>query len=263
MGTNLFLLASVALALVWNCGEPSDQPLRALYRIAMFTRSLNKMLPAVFAWYAARSCHDLFAAVFSFDLQFPLDDGVPTWVGTMPLQIIALQVSLAVWRAEKVESLLLRVRRSADSIHSEGIEQSLASARFDALPAIWGSGRRIALVVMSSLGCVSFAQVALPAVVIDEFLSDFMGKAQDHISRKFMPLPSWFEILIMPIADLSHFVPAVCKVVFLAAVVCPTHEHYSLVLTLAAAAAAVHNCYTVYYTLVDIPDTLRQLLRSR
>merc|ERR1712125_250091 len=91
-----------------------------------------------------------------------------------------------------------------------------------------GSGRRAAVVAVTSFGCIPFLRTAFPAVVLDEFLNFTIAKVQQLIDQKVMTLPALMDMVVMPLAGLIHFIPAVIHIVILALCDYPTYERGGL-----------------------------------
>ena len=73
-----------------------------------------------------------------FELQVRLDDSVPTRVAIVPLQVRFVQVSVSLGTR--------RTWKYGCCCALEDVKHPLASEKFDAFPAAWGSGRRVAFI---------------------------------------------------------------------------------------------------------------------
>eukprot|EP00929_Paragymnodinium_shiwhaense_P069191 TRINITY_DN34903_c0_g1_i1.p1 TRINITY_DN34903_c0_g1~~TRINITY_DN34903_c0_g1_i1.p1 ORF type:complete len:290 (-),score=54.94 TRINITY_DN34903_c0_g1_i1:372-1241(-) len=273
---DLSVVASAALGVLWQLGESrpmqegpitsTKDPMELLWRLVMQLKELNQVLPAVFAFLAADSITGFNVAAFTL---FPASEDAG-WLGAEPLSFyrqFALLLSLTIWRADKLHSLLQRAQRSVGVIKAEGPGTALKNAVSDvsdyAWPGIWGLGRRAANITISALGCVPFVKCALPAVVMDECLWYVLSKSQDLFGRKVMQLPPVFDVLILPILDLLHFIPVMCQVFYLAIFEYPDYDisgTSKLILVLCALSWTGHNC-NIFYTsaCMDIPENASQL----
>lgn len=292
-GVDASVIASAALALVWlrgaarsagSCGPdgtagaegaaPKAAALAAdaAWRIAALVRSWREMLQVVFTALAAASPLAALVAACSLGLTAPAAEGTSSdeWLGPGPLGLWrrwALLAAITLWRAEKLESLFQRMQRSVSAVRALGPLTSLQRALADPgtwlWPPFWGIVRRVALVAIASFGCVPFVLVALPSVVLDEGLWWALAWFQDLWCRKVCALPDAVVLLVLPLADLVHFIPVLVRVFLLAIFEYPGYEASAvspLLLTVCALAWTAHNCHTVYTTLcVDLPDTARSL----
>eukprot|EP00932_Pfiesteria_piscicida_P012860 SRR837773.24306.p2 GENE.SRR837773.24306~~SRR837773.24306.p2 ORF type:complete len:150 (-),score=29.16 SRR837773.24306:78-527(-) len=129
-----------------------------------------------------------------------------------------LLLGLAFWRAEKMQSLLERLKRVRGSAKSVGLGRAIGNVLTDPMgwswPGFWGVARRLSLIVVSSCGCSEFMLYVFPAVAMDEFLWWAMAEAQNwQISRRGAPLPIAVD-MICQILDQLHFVPVITRVLF-------------------------------------------------
>jgi len=253
-------------------GTTSLTPQEVAWALIMGVRSLNQVLPVAFVMLAAASPVAVILSACSFGLP---DEKATGWLGDDPdigaLRRWAIMAALAVWRAEKLESLLQRIQRSAGVIAVTGFGQCLKSGLADPgiwfWPGFWGSVRRFALVAIASFGHAPFVRIALPAVVLDEFLWWALSKTQDLWTRKVCSLPTAVDLLVLPILDLLHFLPVVTKVFLLGIMEYPAYDSpgaYPLTLVVCALAWTAHNCHTLHSTVfVDLPEIARQLWAAR
>lgn len=288
------LLLSVGLAITWikGAGRANDSSeasaLSALpkdlssaaqevgWASAMYLHGLNQVLPALLVAAAAASPWRAVSSACYVSLPeepgtLPDDGG---WLGHGQLGFArrwALLVALAVWRAEKLESLIQRMQRSVSITKSTGLGPSLKNMLADpwgwAWPAFWGVTRRFALIAISVIGCGPFLQTTFPAVVLDECLWWVLAKFQDLWSRKLTGVPPVFDVVVLPILDLLHFLPVIAKVCMLALLEYPVYEaagSSGTLLVISAMAWTAHNCHTLYTTVcVDVPESVQQLMAAR
>lgn len=219
------------------------------------------MLPTLFLLAAASSIPAAFSSLCSFDYSEAPEDG--GWLGIEELSSgrrLALLVSLTLWRADKLEDLCRRMQRSVKVVQSDGLASALQQSVTDPYgylwPALWGSGRRAALVAVASFGCVPFLRTAFPAVILDEFLNFAVAKVQRFIDQKVVSLPPALDLVVVPLADLVHFAPGMIHIVLLALCEYPAYERGGL-LALCALTWTAHNCHLVYCTLNDVPTNLQ------
>eukprot|EP00931_Biecheleriopsis_adriatica_P060353 TRINITY_DN36236_c0_g1_i2.p1 TRINITY_DN36236_c0_g1~~TRINITY_DN36236_c0_g1_i2.p1 ORF type:complete len:279 (-),score=43.59 TRINITY_DN36236_c0_g1_i2:44-880(-) len=267
------LLLSTALALAWVRGAAREEGLgeegsaqRLPWLILMTLRSAEQILPSVLVLLAASSPLAALWSGFSFGLYVEGGDWLGDEVGFLRRWTILLAVIM--WRAEKIETLFQRVKRSAGIVKANGLGHCLKNGFSDPWnwmwPGSWGAFRRFALVAVSTLGYNSFVSKAFPAVVFDELLWWAFCKLQDIFSRKVAELPMSVSLVLLPLLDTLHMIPALVKVVLLAIMEYPLHDSYPLLLPICAFAWTGHNCHMVYTTvLVDLPEHVQQLWAAR
>merc|ERR1712232_1015228 len=122
--------------------------------------------------------------------------------------------SLAVWRAEKLDSLMKRMQKTAEKVSGQGIGNFTFLCFRDpwgfAKPEVWAVVRRGALVALATIGCVPFIRVAFPACVLDESLKYVSMMALDVWERRvarrlpFLSVPMPVSILLLPIFEVLH-----------------------------------------------------------
>mmetsp|Transcript_58875 Transcript_58875/g.137550 ORF Transcript_58875/g.137550 Transcript_58875/m.137550 type:complete len:285 (+) Transcript_58875:114-968(+) len=277
MQTNVSVLLSCILAVAW-ANPPSAEKkrpgqtwawlvLEALQWCVGWLHALNQVLPWCLLWYAANSLRELCSAVVTIH-QAPAGNSRPQWMSTTSTetQRYALAMALMLWRAEKLESLLQRMKRSTKALKTSGFKlcftKALASPKLWIWSPFWAISRRVALVAISTFGCIPFVRTAFPAVALDEFLNVVVAQAQDVVNRKVVTLPLVFSIGVAPLLDLIYFFPGALQVVLLgcdgyARYEVPTPMAYALIASTVAWTG--HNCNLVHTTLcVDVPDALRQ-----
>lgn len=291
---DLSLLASAVLAVGWSFASARPTPPTAegsaatsksaadvAFACLDWVHGVNQLLPALLLTLAATSPLAAIRAAISFDFGGMLwllgeeskpegsELGAPQWLGgdAGSLRHLLLALSLIVWRAEKLESLLQRMQRSVKFVQGQGLGSSLGGLARDPMgygwPAAWGVSRRIALVSISSFGCVPFMQTAYPAVVLDEASYWFVASASNLWERKVSSVPMVVNIVLLPIADLVHFIPVIVKVLLLGLTVYPSYASPGF-LVASALAWTAHNLHVVYTTLVlDVPESARQLWAAR
>mmetsp|Transcript_116443 Transcript_116443/g.324498 ORF Transcript_116443/g.324498 Transcript_116443/m.324498 type:complete len:285 (-) Transcript_116443:45-899(-) len=280
MDTSLVMSAALAAAWTWDKTHSRGQEERRVDSLATAAkqvawgsvrgvRSLNQVLPAALAAFAAGSFGSVLSSAFSLGLAELSMEGAQ-WLGHGELSLWrrwSLVAAVAVWRAEKLESLLQRLQRSSDVIRAAGFSQAVSLAASDPYawvwPAFWGVARRLALVAVSSFGSVPFMLVAFPAVVLDECLWWLLATVQDLWSRKVFALPAAVDVVILPLVDLLHFVPVLVRVLLLGIWHYPGYGETSWLLVVSALAWTAHNCHTFYTTVfLDVPEQARQLLTA-
>eukprot|EP00928_Gymnodinium_smaydae_P086789 TRINITY_DN71216_c0_g1_i1.p1 TRINITY_DN71216_c0_g1~~TRINITY_DN71216_c0_g1_i1.p1 ORF type:complete len:329 (-),score=58.16 TRINITY_DN71216_c0_g1_i1:8-916(-) len=289
---DLSLLASAGLAAAWVLRERQQQQRGSAasatdagasfatafaaspgWALVMLVKDLNQVLPTVFLVLAAASYYELFASVTSLGLWEAAEDG-GGWLGSEDIswgRHVALVSSLTVWRAEKLESLIQRMQRSAGAIRADGAGGALMQGFKDPFgylwPALWGSGRRAAQIPISTFGSVLFVQTAFPAVAFDEFLWWATAKLQGLFDRHVRALPAVVDIIVLPLVDLLHLVPVIVKVFLLGILEYPGRGDsmgHSVLLSVCALAWTAHNCHIFYTTgFVDVPESARQLWAAR
>jgi len=184
-----------------------------------------------------------------------------------------LVVSLTVWRAEKLESLLQRLQRSVKVAQKDGLGSCMQSFIKDPMgygwPVFWAVTRRVSLVVVGTCGCTPFLQTAYPAVVLDELLWWVVANFQNFWDRQVpqYPLPIFANIIVMPIVDLLHFIPVLVKVIVLGATAYPWYEDGGTapgLLVMSTIAWTGHNCHMLKTTaLDDLPESCRAWWQAR
>lgn len=286
--TNLSILASAMLALAWTTGpvrgsaalaaekEFPGPPVGRIpdwaWTFLMSMHKFKQVLPIVFACCAATSFSSMLCAGCSLGFA-ALEDGAPGWLGDVELSLIrrwALLAALAVWRAVKLEELLQRMQRSVGVVKVTGFAPAFHNAIHDPVgwiwSPVWGISRRLALVVLTSLGCGPFVSVALPAVALDEFLSWALAQLQHLMGKTGYDAPAVVTLIVFPIIDMAHFIPAISRVLLLGIFDYPEYNttwNCQVLLVASALASTVHSCHAVYSTVcVEIPDMARQLYAS-
>eukprot|EP00927_Polykrikos_kofoidii_P046828 TRINITY_DN40956_c0_g1_i1.p1 TRINITY_DN40956_c0_g1~~TRINITY_DN40956_c0_g1_i1.p1 ORF type:complete len:294 (-),score=39.72 TRINITY_DN40956_c0_g1_i1:77-958(-) len=281
--TDLSLVVSVWVAFGWvvgasRVGGGEDAPVSRSMReklmqtpwsVIMLLKDLNQALPTLFMLLAATSITKLLQVACSLGLQGVDAEG--GWLGTEELSTgrwTALQIALVIWRAEKLESLLLRMERSANVVKQDGLGNAIVSSFKDPYgylwPPIWGIGRRAAQIYVSSAATLPFLHLAFPIVAADESLWWLLDRLRGFVDRKIYRLPMVVDIVILPVVDLLHFVPVIVTVFILAIQHLPEYQSsgttYPLVLSSCALAWTVHNCHLFYTSaLVDVPQSARDL----
>jgi len=281
MLTDMSVVLSGALAVAWISGatrKPSEvgEPFNgadAAWGVVMFLETYKQLLPTILVICAATNKVGLLSVALSLDVDGsgePPAIGTPVWLGGEDqgdLRRFCLALSLFVWRAEKLESLMQRMQRAAGHVKADGVGPLLSQMTHDPFAAIWpvtwGLTRRIALVAISSFGYIPFVQTVYPTVLLDEALWWTFAKVNDIWSRRVCCLPPVFDLVILPIVDLLHLLPVVVKVFLLGILAYPVYDApagSSLFLVFCAIAWTGHNCHVVYNTLfVDIPESTKQL----
>ncbi|CAK9071834.1 unnamed protein product [Durusdinium trenchii] len=269
---DISVLFSALLALAWQRGQSGakDETKElqldgALWAPIMALRHSNQVLPSILVLYAASSFS---AAVYAgFTLGLHLEEG---WLGSelSSNRSLAVHAAVCIWRAEKVEILLQRMQRSVTIVQNHGLGSSLKNSFSEPFtwfwPGFWGSARRLALLVVSSVGYGSFVRVVLPAVVFDECLWWLTTKTQDLFTRKVCALPMVLDLVVLPFLDFLHLVPVMTKVALMALLVYSDHDQCPILLVISALAWTGHNCHLTKTTLLeDLPDQLWQLWQSR
>lgn len=285
---NTSVVASAALGAAWTWVAANDHESAGsdwsaksvgkwlVWRAAKELHSYNQVLPAVLTVYAASRPSDAISAACSLGISDLFEETPPNrnWLGQDELssrQYLALMLALTIWRAEKMESLLQRIQRSAGEIKKNSASHIFTSSCKDpgtwVWPPVWGIARRLALISIASFGCVPFVLTAFPSVVLDECLWWALAKVQDLWSRKVCSFPAVFDFILFPLLDLIHFVPVFTNVLLLGLV---SYAEYSppgipaYLLIVCAFAWTAHNVHTIYTTLcVDLPDSARQLWAAR
>eukprot|EP00933_Yihiella_yeosuensis_P046165 TRINITY_DN41650_c0_g1_i1.p1 TRINITY_DN41650_c0_g1~~TRINITY_DN41650_c0_g1_i1.p1 ORF type:complete len:294 (+),score=52.23 TRINITY_DN41650_c0_g1_i1:64-945(+) len=279
---DLSFLASALMAVAWirgisreaaGGGESQKKLDQIGWMLIMGIRSYYQALPFIFVMLAASSPLAVIYSACSFAL--PLDDE-EGWLGSDPdigfWRRLCLLAALAIWRAEKLESLLQRLQRSAGIIQAKGFGPCVKSAIADPYgwiwPPFWGIFRRFALIVISTTGYAPFVRAVLPATVFDEFLWYAMSQTQDLCARKLKTsTPVVVDVLVLPILDLLHFLPVLSKVALIAVLEYPLYDapgSYPLVLACCALAWTAHNCHQLYTTVWhDLPESARQMWEAR
>eukprot|EP00439_Symbiodinium_sp_Y106_P074588 s675_g14.t1 len=268
------LCFSFVLALLWQQGRAVEETLssRPVLEQVLFSTCnkydgvlsfrgwTNQVLPSVLVVQAARSVAVVMYAGFTLGLH--AEGG--GWLGDSPGSgaCVAVHCAVLIWRAEKVETLLQRMQRSANVVKDTGlggcIKNGFAEPWDWLWPGLWGSFRRFALV-----GYGSFVRAALPAVVFDECLWWIVIKCQDAFARKVCALPMTLDLVILPFIDFLHMVPVITKVLLLGVLEYPQNTEYPALLILCAMAWTGHNCHMAYTQLfVDLPEQARQLWAS-
>lgn len=292
-GVDLSVLVSAALAVTWIFGQSRENtqdkegasaipktPADIAIRCALWVHGVNQLLPAVLLAASAVSPLLLLRAAVTIDFGGLFGEETssakleaPDWLGHDAgfLKHLFLAASLAVWRAEKLESLLQRMQRSVNEVKRTGAASIMSGFVKDPIgygwPVFWGITRRVALVVVGSCGCIPFLQTAFPAVVLDECLWWVVANAQNLWDRKVCSIPAAVNILVMPLVDLLHFIPVLMKVFFLGLTAYPYYDGASVapgLLVACAFAWTAHNCHMLYTTLfLDLPDSARALWAAR
>lgn len=293
--TDASLLLSAGLAAAWAVDARSAKEGRSrlasllspgsvggfvsevLWTAVSLLRDANQVLPAALLLFAATSPEQLLARAISVDLDDGYRLGVPPrWITTSPepsaQQRWAVLLALAIWRAEKMESLVQRVQRSAGEARQRGLPGCCRLVFTDpmgyAWPAVWGSTRRMALIVVSGCGCVPFLRTTFPTVVLDEFLWYIRSKASDLWSRKVCGLPLFVDLLVLPAVDIVHLVLMLVKVFLLGLLAYPAYavpdSSVGGLLMLCTMAWTAHNCHVVYTTVcLDMYESARALWAAR
>jgi hypothetical protein len=270
---DLSVLLSGLMAAAWFFAEDAEKEYggatpailqNPVLRFANLAKDWRQVLPTLFLLAAASSFLSPLGTLCSlsqFDYSEAPEDG--GWLGIQELSAMrrsALLVSLALWRADKLEDLGRRMQRSVRVIQSDGfataLQQSISDPYGYLWPALWGSGRRVALVAIASFGCVPFIRTAFPAVVLDEFLNFAVAKVQRLIDQKVVSLPAAVDLVMVPLADLVHFIPVIVHISLLGICEYPSYERGGL-LAFCAFAWTMHNCHLVYSTLSEVPVNLQ------
>lgn len=239
------LALSAALAIVWtwwgegfgaeakeDSGDGSEQVAwwgsGVLGRLVMYAAGqiwgivtalcAPQLVPGLLLLYAGSSPRAVLGAALSFDISdgYKPTGEAPGWMGPDPdrAQRIALAGALAVWRAEKLDSFMKRIQRTAQDVRRQGAADFLSCCVRDpwgfARPEVWGLVRRAALAALGTIGSVPFLRMAFPACVLDECLKYVLTTAVDvwerRVARHFSSLsvPMFVNLLLLPIIDMLH-----------------------------------------------------------
>jgi len=271
LDTNLSILFSAVLAVAWSkCSTgPAEEVPKAISKFVMAIRSANQVLPAILVFVAASSWSSVLTAALTFGL---MDSG--SWLGSGDLCLWrrwALLTAVAIWRAEKFESLLQRMQRSVGVLQQTGFSEVLRKAGQDGTgwvwAPVWAIARRVALITVSSFGCTPFVSKVLPAVVMDEFLWWALAQFQGMLGKAGISTHAVFDTIVFPLLDVAHFLPVLIRVFLLGAIDYQTFRttpFCQAVLAMSAFCWTGHNCHSLYSTLFqDLPESARQLWAYR
>ena len=174
-------------------------------------------------------------------------------------------IAVGLWGANKIESLLLRLQRGFSATKEAG-GSAVRMAAGDPRGWIWtpfcAALRRVALVAVSSIGYDAFIFTAFPAVALDEFCWWMTARCVDSWKRKVCDLPLWFELVVLPVVDLIHFLPTLFRILLLAMVEYPSDAAvpHQAMLVVFALAWSGHNFHRLYTTAcVDLPCQIEEL----
>lgn len=287
---DFWVLASAGLAILWTKAHTLGEDKPVAFRFCLWIHGMNQFLPALLLFLAASSRVKLLQSALhlNFDRfwnvlfsEAPSDEHnaelwLPPWFAEDAgfLKHLLLQLSLFVWRAEKLESLLQRMQRSVGVVKREGT-QCLTNFAHDpkayAFDPVWGCTRRVALIAISSFGCAPFVTTTYPTVVLDESLWWMTATLNDtcdrFLQKRNASIPIWVSLIVMPVMDQLHFIPVILQVLLLGLTVYPYTTSAGLlsgVLSLSAVAWSVHNCNLLYHTIiVDVPENTRQWWAAR
>mmetsp|Transcript_26625 Transcript_26625/g.48796 ORF Transcript_26625/g.48796 Transcript_26625/m.48796 type:complete len:285 (-) Transcript_26625:110-964(-) len=277
MYTNVSVLLSCILAAAWANPPPTEKKrqgptwiwvvVEAFHWIIGWLHALNQVFPWLLLWYAASSLRELCGATVTFN-QVVANSSRPLWMSTEATerQRYAVTMALMLWRAEKLESLLQRMKRSTKALKTHGLRtcvaKALSSPKLWIWSPFWAMFRRVALLAISTFGCVPFVRTAFPAVALDEFLSAVVAQVQDLVNKWIVTLPLVFSIGVAPLLDLIYFFPGAIQIILLG---CNGYMRYDVppamatALVVSTVAWTGHNCNLVHTTLcIDVPDALRQ-----
>jgi len=284
-GTDLWVLVSLALSLIWmfdakRGGAAPKTPLESVMMVVGQMKSWHEPFATLCLVLAATDFGSwpeglslLISDVCSFEKLYanarPIG-AYPTWLGGVEptsLQLCFLQLSMAVWRAEKFESTMVRLARSVQRVKEQGVGTTLQRAASDpmenAKPTLWGIGRRVALIVISSCGFAPFMQFVFPTILADEFLC-WLGASLSGFMARWLKwnVPVKFDMVVIPIFDLCHFIPVLIKVAMLALLI---FSDYSAVMrwelyVVSGLAWTAHNCHLLYsQVFVELPEVFAGL----
>lgn len=293
---DFWVLVSVGLTIVWT-RAPTNADGKAVTVIHVITRfsgwihSINTILPAILLVFAASSPLKLMQAAVNLNVDrtwsiwimgeeprggLNVGDRSPDWLGKHDsfFRCLFLQLSLCVWRAEKLESLLQRMQRSAGVAKREGttcIKSLFDDPKAYAFDPVWGCTRRLALIAISSFGFVPFVYTTYPTVLFDESLSWVTMKLNDlcerFLQKRGSSVPIWVSFVLMPVLDQLHFIPVIIQIFFLAVSDYPYYTSpgvHSTLLFLCAVAWTVHNINLFYHAVfMDLPENVGQWWEAR
>lgn len=270
------VLASAALAAAWvqgsaagaeeGKGPPNSSLPRWVWRVVMALSDWKQVLSPVLALMAAASVKGALWSAFTLGLS-PDED---PWLAGEELGALrrwALLLALGIWRADKFETLLQRMQRSATVCSSVGAGAAIKSGFVDPAgwvwPAVWGIGRRLALVAISSFGCTPFLRTVFPATIMDEFLWWALAGFQNRLSKRGVEFPKVVDVILIPLLDTLHLLPVLTRVALLALYEYPQLDALGsrqAALCVSALAWSGHNAHTMYSVLfADLPETASQL----
>lgn len=283
-GAETSLLVSILVASAWARGaaresstsaaalahgtDPLAQIAEVAWSAVMWLKSVNQVVPAVLILLVGASPFSVLSTAFWTGTRA---EGQTSWLGAGEIgawRRFVLQLALLVWRAEKLENLMYRVKKSATTVRSTGLAASLQHAMKDPYgwvwPGLWGIARRAAMLVVSSLGMAPFIRTALPAVALDEGLGWVSTKAVDWLSKK-VDLPFMFSTIIVPVVDALRFLPSVAQVFLLGILEYPIYPvgGHMVLLVLCTLAWTAHSCHSLWHSCWDIYDTAGQLWAQR
>lgn len=276
---DLSLVASAGLAVLWSSSpaeedKESDKEsgnywgvaLKGAVLLANYLKPVKEVLAMVLLSTAAVTWG---AAVYeSFGLglgSFGAHDYSDAWLHTCPRSRCAVLIAVGVWRADKIQSLLERLQRSfgvTKEVGGSAVRMAAGDPGGWIWTPFWAIFRRVALVTVSSMGYDAFIFTAFPAVALDEFCWWVTAKAVDTWKRKICDLPLWFELVVLPVVDLVHFLPTLFRILLLAIAEYPNDAAvpHQAILVVSALAWSGHNFHKLYTTAcVDLPSHIEQL----
>mmetsp|Transcript_52 Transcript_52/g.64 ORF Transcript_52/g.64 Transcript_52/m.64 type:complete len:285 (+) Transcript_52:170-1024(+) len=277
MNTDLSLILSCLLAVAWANPPRGSEPklghawqnvaLEALRWLSGWLHALNEVLPLILLWCASSSLSALLSAALTFE-QVATPPPIPPWMSedVSYWRRLAVAMALTLWRAEKLESLLQRLKRSTKAVKTLGLRVCLKKAVVNPKAWVWSPfwavSRRVALVLISTCGCIPFLRTAFPAVALDEFLTAAVAQAQDFVNKRLVSLPLVFSIVIAPLIDLIYFIPGALQVVLLGFHGYATYEIAPVMMYMLIGSTIAwtgHNLNCIHTTLcLDVPDQFRQ-----
>lgn len=296
--TDYSLVLSAALAVIWTWwgdgfeesrADAGDTGVSETSFLGNFVRSTvmefwgilvtvcsPQLVPGLLVLYAASSPRAVLDAALSFDIYegYKPTGEAPPWMGPSPdrKQILALAAALAVWRAEKLDSLLKRMQKTVVKVRGQGTGQFVVLCVRDpwgfAKPEVWSVVRRGALAALATIGCVPFVRVAFPACVLDEGLKYVTMTALDVWERRvaryltFLSVPMPVSILLLPVMEVLHCGLMAVKMLLLGILTYPLYERPGAnpgLLVACTVFASIHNYQCLDGLIRQIPESAEQI----
>lgn len=269
------MVASAGLAVLWSrspleddkeSGNYWDVALKAAVFLGGYLKASKEVLTMVLISMAAVTWGAAVYEGFGLGLgSFDSHDYSDVWLHPYAGSRCAAQIAVGLWRADKIESLLVRLQRSfseANQVGGNAVRMAVGDPGGWIWTPFWAIIRRVALVTVSSIGYDAFIFTAFPAVALDEFCWWMTAKSVDTWKRNISDLPLWFELVVLPVVDLAHFLPTLFRIIMLAIVEYPNDAALShqAMLVVSALAWSGHNFHKLYTTAcVDLPCQIEQL----
>lgn len=283
------LILSAALAVGWvrgsAVGAEAGRPPKSVrnpvlgrcWMMLMKLSDMKQVSVAVLMFLASSSLGGLVRVACSLGLPWGASAGdeAPrgggTWLGDdWPDRSLGrrlpLLLALALWRGEKLESLLQRVHQTCRHCKrigwGQGLLRSFKDPRRELLPPAWDFLRRSAVVITASCGCSSLATQVLPAIAMHDFLWWVGSQLQNLCSKKGVSTPIVVDFFVFPLWDQLHGIPALVRLCVLASCDYPKLDapwSNKVVLVVCASVWVVHTLRTMVAAVRGIVDCARQL----